>query len=93
MFGWGYQEGVPFARYWFFRTSPNDGGAYTLDAEPSDNGLALVVAVEDIPETLRKIEGAGGVRFCYKPDTGNEMGFFAYFLDPAGNKMGLWSKT
>ncbi len=92
VFGWTVQESVPFPDYWFF-SAENTGGGFTTETKPSEDGTVLVVAVEDIPAKLDQIEDAGGARLTEKTEIGADMGFYAYFRDPCGSKVGLWSQT
>jgi hypothetical protein len=48
--------------------------------------------VDDIDETLAKIEVLGGKTARPKQAVG-DMGFTAYFTDSEGNLMGLWQTT
>ena len=92
IFGWAIQDNAPFSEYWFFKAG-DTSGAFTLGAKPSDNGPILVLAVEDIPSTLEQIEMAGGSKLTEKTEIGGNMGYYAYFKDPSGNKLGIWSPT
>jgi predicted enzyme related to lactoylglutathione lyase len=49
-------------------------------------------AGEDLAVALAKVEGAGGQVLVPKTGIG-ENGFFAYFLDTEGNKVGLHSTS
>jgi predicted enzyme related to lactoylglutathione lyase len=91
IFGWqtvaGHESG-----YRFFR-SGSLGGGFDRDMKPSEEGCVVVVAVDDIEETLRQVEEAGGKTVKTKTAIGGEMGYYAYFRDPAGNRLGIWSRT
>ena len=63
------------------------GEGYTPSAEGS---MVYLNAGEDIDVPLGKVEGAGGKILVPKTSIG-ENGFFAYFLDTEGNKVGLHS--
>lgn len=52
----------------------------------------LVVDVEDIEDTLAKIERLGGTTVTAKQPVG-DMGFSAYFKDTEGNLIGLWQNA
>jgi uncharacterized protein len=40
---------------------------------------------------LARVERAGGTSAVPKTEIGNDFGFFAYFIDTEGNKVGLHS--
>lgn len=63
------------------------GEGYTPSAEGS---LVYLNGGENLAGPLAKVEGAGGKILVPKTDIG-ENGFFAYFLDSEGNKVGLHS--
>jgi uncharacterized protein len=52
----------------------------------------VVMAVDDIDETMKVIEKHGGSQAIPKMAVG-EMGFAAYFNDPEGNVLGLWQNA
>lgn len=72
-------------------------GALTGGLNPglpiAEGGAVLVLEVEDIPATLQRIEAWGGLRLCEKTEIGEGMGFYAYFRDPFGNRLGVWSRA
>jgi predicted enzyme related to lactoylglutathione lyase len=65
------------------------GEGYTPSTEGS---VVYLNAGEDLAMALAKVEGAGGQVLVSKTDIG-ENGFFAYFLDTEGNKVGLHSMS
>lgn len=71
------------------------GGGFTLPqgGQPFAPGALPYIHVEDIDATLEKIAAAGGSTIMPKMDIGNGHGFCAIFLDPQGNKTGLWSQS
>lgn len=48
--------------------------------------------VDDISETLRQVEAAGGRIQTPRTDIGPDMGAFAAFTDPAGAEFGLYEE-
>lgn len=92
VFTWEIQENVPGPSYWFFRAA-DARGAFDPEAEPSEHGVLLVLRVDDIPSKLAEIEAAGGAVVTQKTAIGGGMGYYAYFRDPNGNKLGIWSAT
>jgi predicted enzyme related to lactoylglutathione lyase len=91
IFGWKMNEDMP--GYVMFTTGDNQGGGFTEERKPSEDGVVLVIEVEDIPKKLGEIEAAGGKKVKEKTAISPEFGFYALFTDPSGNIMGLWSKT
>lgn len=58
---------------------------------PSSNGTTVYLnGGHDLNEVLNRVEAAGGKVIVPKIDIG-ESGFFAFFLDTEGNKVGLHS--
>lgn len=49
----------------------------------------VTVHVDDIEDSLRQVEQAGGTLVQEKAPVG-DVGFVAYFSDPEGNTVGLW---
>lgn len=95
-FGWKLTS-MPDMKYVLVTTGPGDQGP----SEPGfiNGGLLarglpvgtplVVVDVDDIDESLQKIENLGGTTVSAKQPVG-DMGFAAYFKDPEGNLLGLW---
>jgi len=65
------------------------GEGYIPSAEGS---MVYLNGGQDLAGPLGKVEGAGGKILVPKTDIG-ENGFFAYFLDSEGNKVGLHSMS
>ena len=63
------------------------GDGYSPSAEGT---MVYLNGGQDLTVPLGKVEGAGGKILVPKTDIG-ENGFFAYFLDSEGNKVGLHS--
>lgn len=91
VFGWKMNENMP--GYVMFSTGDSQGGGFTQESKPSENGIVLYIEVEDILKKLGEIEAAGGKKVKDKTAISPEFGFYALFTDPSGNIMGLWSKT
>jgi len=45
----------------------------------------------DLALMLARVEGAGGSIAVPKTEIGSDFGFFAYFIDTEGNRVGLHS--
>ena len=94
VFGWEITEwgNEP---YWLFTTGEGKVGGALFGADfICKEGIVLVLETDDIPATLVKIEENGGEKLTDKTPIGEsaEMGYYAYFRDSVGNKLGLWSK-
>ena len=64
------------------------------DYKPTDTGAIIYLNSEnDLQPTLDKIEPNGGKVLVPKTQISPKMGFFALFLDPEGNKLGLYSNN
>ncbi|PST83800.1 VOC family protein [Pedobacter yulinensis] len=62
------------------------------DYNPSATGAIIYLqAGADLQPVLRKVEAAGGKVMLPKTEISPEMGFFALFTDPEGNRLGLHS--
>lgn len=91
VFGWQVQINSPGPRYWFFK-SGNVGGAFDSRATPAAGSVRLVVQVSDMAETLALIAAHGGeIRRGREAIGAADPGFDAYFLDPNGNEIGIYS--
>ena len=90
IFGWKMSEDMP--DYVLFKTGDNQGGGFTKETKPSQDGVVLYIEVEDIQKKLAEIEAAGGKKLKDKTEISPEYGYYALFTDPCGNIMALWSK-
>lgn len=59
---------------------------------PSHDGTMIYFSVPDIEAVLAKVEANGGRTLTPKTDIG-EYGFYAYFEDSEGNRVGLHSSA
>jgi len=57
---------------------------------PSHDGTMIYFSVSDIEAVLARVEAAGGRALTPRTDIG-EYGFYAYFEDSEGNRVGLHS--
>ncbi len=57
---------------------------------PSHRGVLIYMNVEDVEETLDKVDGSGGKTLMPKTSIG-AYGFIAHFQDSEGNRLGLHS--
>lgn len=58
-----------------------------------DETTRVYIMVDNINDTLKKIEAAGGRVTHNRSDIGPGMGAFAVFADPAGAEFGLYEET
>jgi len=81
---------IPLA---FPETQPPVSGGLDADRSPvaQDAGVLLYISCHDIDGKLAAIEAAGGQTATGKTRISEEYGFYARFLDPCGNPLGLWS--
>ncbi|MCA8937248.1 MAG: VOC family protein [Planctomycetes bacterium] len=86
-FGWTFS---PMNDTYEFFDAGNAQGALDSDAKPSHDGTVLVLACEDVEAKLKEIEADGCKVLKPKTEIGGDHGWYGYFEDPAGNKMGVW---
>ena len=88
------EELEPFTMAFFPMTLGVPGAAGTLikgeSYEPSHAGTIVYFSVEDIEETLRRVNANGGKTLLPKKGIG-EYGFIAHFEDTEGNRLALHS--
>jgi predicted enzyme related to lactoylglutathione lyase len=94
VFGWKVElwgDGT----YAIFKTSDKGlSGGLVGERPVADGGCVIFLECEDMPAMLEKITANGGKVVLGKTAIGGgEMGYFSYFRDSLGNKLGLWSKT
>lgn len=96
VFGYNLEvhEMEPFTMAFFPMADKTYGAAGTLvkgeSYVPSHSGTVIYFSVEDIEETLRKINANGGKTLLPKKSIG-EYGFIAHFEDTEGNRLALHS--
>jgi predicted enzyme related to lactoylglutathione lyase len=75
----------------FPHVNPGPGGCLMQGAGmvPSGTGSVVYLPTPDIDSALARIETAGGKVTIPKTPIGADLGFFARFLDPEGNLVGL----
>jgi predicted enzyme related to lactoylglutathione lyase len=91
VFGWTVRRNEPGPGYWFFE-SGNVGGALDRDGQPAAGSVRLILRVTDMAETLERIAAHGGTVTRGREAIGEaDRGYDAYFLDPNGNALGIYS--
>lgn len=90
IFGWAME---PMGEnYVIFRPGKGTGGALMTEPEHVQPML-IYIHVPDIDATLEAITAAGGKVLSPKHQISPEIGYSAMFLDPAGNKVGLFTPS
>lgn len=95
LFGWDMQD-EPSMEYMMFQSGSVDGsfspmGDYedmNTSIEPGD--VLLYIESDDIEADLERIEAQGGESVSPKTEIPN-IGWFAYFKDPDGNQLALYT--
>ena len=84
--------GMKMALFPFTQDAPGAAGALIKGEsyEPSHAGTVVYFSVEDIPETLRRINANGGKTLMPKTAIG-QYGFIARYEDTEGNRLALHS--
>jgi uncharacterized protein len=57
-----------------------------------DEQTRIYIMVDDISDTLKKIEAAGGMVLTPRTDIAPDSGAFAVFADPAGTEFGIYEE-
>ena len=91
LFGWTFT--AMGDEYLLFGDGDGGGGGFDPSMPVTDGGAVLVLAVEDIETKLAEIAEAGGEVLSPKTEISGNHGLCAYFRDPCGNKMCVWSKS
>lgn len=106
-FGWQTEQlGKEMGEYVLVTTTERDektglprrpgainGGFYQRTDDPLSQYPSVVIAVEDIAEAMKKVEGAGGKvlggQVPGKPDDIPGVGLYASFIDTEGNRLSM----
>jgi predicted enzyme related to lactoylglutathione lyase len=91
LFGW---ETEPMddkgSKYTVWQSGNLRGGFPEMDEDNSAGNVVVYLESEDIDADLANIEAKGGK--TVKGKTEYPAGWFAYFTDPTGNRLGLMQK-
>ncbi|MGD9691562.1 MAG: VOC family protein [Phycisphaerales bacterium] len=96
IFGWQYHEGMPnmsmVKNLGPMGEPKSDGIAGHISSlgHPPHQYVTFYAMVDDINATLDQINKAGGSTLIPKQEVPG-MGWFAWFKDPEGNALGLWT--
>ncbi len=92
VFGWKVETDPQF-NYTQFQGEGGPGGGFVKPDETYKVGdIVPYLDTDDIDATLRKIESAGGKVMLPKTEIPGQ-GWFAFFSDPTGNRMGLYTSV
>lgn len=92
LFGWKIQVDQTFD-YHMFQAEPGPAGGFVKVGEhpPYKPGEVLIyISTDDIDATLAKAESLGGKVLTPKTEIPHT-GWFAFFSDPTGNRIGLYT--
>jgi hypothetical protein len=91
LFGWKVED-MPQMNYVTFAAGEGPGGGFpAVDDQMVKAGDVLVyISVEDIEATLTRVEKLGGKPLLPKTEIPG-IGWFAFFADPTGNRVGLYT--
>ena len=91
VFDWSIQP-MPEMNYIMFDEGGGIGGGFpAVDVDGIEPGdVILYINTEDIEASLAQIEAAGGKKLRGKTEIPG-MGWYAFFEDPGGNKLGLYT--
>jgi predicted enzyme related to lactoylglutathione lyase len=88
LFGWDTQRDEQMD-YTMFETGSVAGGFAPLGEQVKSGDILVYIESEDIEADLKRIEGKGGKTLLPKQEIPN-IGWFAFFADPTGNRIGLF---
>ncbi len=89
-FGWEVQQ-IPEMSYATFKAEGGPAGGFNPVSEDYPAGTVMVyIDSDDIPADLARIEKLGGKILQGKSEIPG-MGWFAFFADPTGNKVALYT--
>lgn len=96
VFGWQVHTSPGFDDYPMFMAEGGPGGGFTTAG--SDNGGVqfrvgeplIYLASDDIDADLQRVQANGGQVVLPKSEIPN-VGWWAFFLDPSGNRVGLFT--
>ncbi|MGD2157275.1 MAG: VOC family protein [Anaerolineales bacterium] len=90
VFGWKVQQ-MPEMNYATFEAEGGPGGGFNPVTEDYPAGTIFVyIQTDDIEATLKEIEAAGGKTIIPKTVIPS-VGWYAFFSDPTGNKVALYT--
>jgi predicted enzyme related to lactoylglutathione lyase len=93
VFNWKIQAFPEYDYYTFQGESGPGGGFPRFGGSNAVQAREVLVYINsaDIEADLARIEAAGGQALTSKIEIGGGMGFYAFFQDPAGNRVALYT--
>ncbi len=92
LFGWKIDVDPRFNYYQFSDTGVN-GAFVQTDGQTYQPGQIIpYIGTDDIDATLKQVESLGGKTLLGKTEIPG-VGWFAFFADPAGNRIGLFATS
>lgn len=95
LFGWNVQVDQSFD-YHMFQVTPGPAGGFVKVGEQpgcptyKPGEVLIYISTDDIEATLAKAESLGGKTLVPKTEIPH-VGWFAFFSDPTGNRIGLFT--
>jgi predicted enzyme related to lactoylglutathione lyase len=90
LFGWNITEDENM-NYCMFQPENGPGGGFpVLDDTFQPGDITLYISCDDVDEMLAKAEGLGAKVLVPKTEI-PQTGWFAFFEDPTGNRMGVYA--
>ena len=91
LFGWRVEE-YEEMNYALLRADPSKGISGGIGGEGNGltPGLAVYVQVDDVEKALAQARKLGATKVLMEPYDISQIGRFAVFTDPEGNRIGLW---
>ncbi len=92
LFDWKIQVDPSF-NYHMFQANPGPGGGFVQVGEASGykpGEVLIYVSTDDIDASLARVEALGGKTLQPKTEIPHT-GWFAFFADPTGNRIGLYT--
>lgn len=91
LLGWKIEHDPRFDYYMFDAEGGPGGGFVKADGKDYKAGDVVFYAdTDDIDATLKRVESLGGKVLAGKTEIPG-MGWFAFFADPSGNRIGLYT--
>jgi uncharacterized protein len=90
VFDWKIQRDPNMPEYVMFSDGQLAGGFSTQMGKAAGH---MYLLTEDIDQSLKSVEAAGGKTVTAKTPISEEIGAWAQFEDPAGNVMGLFEQV
>ena len=91
VFGWEIVH-MPEKDYTFYNTGNFEGGFMKVGEQVQPGDVMVYIGSEDIDADLKAIEAAGGKTIIPKTAIPGA-GWFAWFTDPTGNKLALYTDS